>query len=177
MRPQRRSGTRSRTDGNDGPPSGEFARAEPAAEAPTTTCVRQVDVEAGDRVVSLRQRLRPAGRRATLARGGRLVRTTATPPAHRLCAPATTPPDPAWSGPAKAVRPSRPRWGGLPAEGLGALLAAPPRPMAPGRVELADGSFAPGFRCEPEAVDGAREITTYGGGRAVLPTLSRIAAS
>ena len=35
-------------------------------------------------------------------------------------------------------------------------------------LELADGSLVPGFLCEPEALDGAREITTFGGWRAAL---------
>ena len=54
----------------------------------------------------------------------------------------------------------------LPPEGLGALTAALPRPMALGRVELADGTTAPGFLCEPAALDGAEDITAYGGWRA-----------
>jgi allophanate hydrolase len=40
--------------------------------------------------------------------------------------------------------------------------------MALGRVGLADGTTAPGFLCEPEAVDSAADITTYGGWRAFL---------
>ncbi|WP_438827619.1 allophanate hydrolase-related protein, partial [Streptomyces lunaelactis] len=41
-----------------------------------------------------------------------------------------------------------------------------PRPMTIGRVELADGTSAPGFLCEPAALDGAEDITEYGGWRA-----------
>ncbi|MFF2567130.1 allophanate hydrolase [Streptomyces sp. NPDC058084] len=103
-----------------------------------------------------------------LARGGRLLRTTTTAPAYRLYALDTVPPKPGLV---------RSREGGaaietevwrLPAEGLGSLLAALPRPMALGSVELADGSLVPGFLCEPEALQGAREITAYGGWRAAL---------
>ncbi|MDV5143907.1 allophanate hydrolase [Streptomyces sp. SBC-4] len=103
-----------------------------------------------------------------LALGGRLVRPTTTAPAYRLYALDTAPPKPGLV---------RAREGGaaieaevwqLPAEGLGALLAALPRPMALGSVELADGTSVPGFLCEPEALEGAREITSYGGWRAAL---------
>ena len=55
-----------------------------------------------------------------------------------------------------------------PAEGLGRLLAALPRPMALGSVELADGTHVPGFLCEPAALEGAEDITAYGGWRAYL---------
>ncbi|MFD4372482.1 hypothetical protein [Streptomyces sp. NPDC058486] len=46
-------------------------------------------------------------------------------------------------------------------EGLGALVAALPRPMADGTSEV-------GFLCEPEALKGAPDITAYGGWRAAL---------
>ncbi|WP_435972643.1 allophanate hydrolase [Streptomyces sp. Qhu_M48] len=112
-----------------------------------------------------------------LSLGGRLVRTTTTAPAYRLYALDTVPPKPGLV---------RVREGGaaietevwqLPAEGLGALLAALPRPMALGRVELADGGSVAGFLCAPEALDGAREITAYGGWRAALPALGDRAGS
>ncbi|MFI8293707.1 allophanate hydrolase [Streptomyces sp. NPDC085614] len=103
-----------------------------------------------------------------LSLGGRLERTTTTAPAYRLYALDTVPPKPGLV---------RVRDGGaaieaelwrLPAEGLGALLATLPRPMALGSVELADGGFVAGFLCEPQALDGARDITSYGGWRAAL---------
>ncbi|KOG36392.1 MULTISPECIES: allophanate hydrolase [Streptomyces] len=106
-----------------------------------------------------------------LALGGRLERGTTTAPAYRLYALDTVPPKPGLV---------RVREGGaaieaevwrLPAEGLGTLLSSLPRPMALGSVELTDGSFVPGFLCEPEAIDGAREITTYGGWRAALRSI------
>jgi allophanate hydrolase len=105
-----------------------------------------------------------------LALGGRLECTTTTADTYRLYALNTVPAKP---GPVRA------REGGrsieaevwqLPAEGLGALLAALPRPMAPGRVELADGRSVPGFLCEPPALEGAQDITAYGGRRALPRT-------
>ncbi|MGW3652011.1 allophanate hydrolase [Streptomyces sp. NPDC000878] len=106
-----------------------------------------------------------------LALGARLERTTTTAPVYRLHALATTPPKPG------LVHVGETETGGtaveaevwrLPAEGLGRFLAALPRPMALGRVELADGTHVPGFLCEPAALEGAEDITTYGGWRAYL---------
>ncbi|MGW3360273.1 allophanate hydrolase [Streptomyces bungoensis] len=103
-----------------------------------------------------------------LAAGGRLLRTTTTAPAYRLYALDTVPAKPglvrvgAGGGAVEAEV-----WR-LPAEGLGALAAALPRPMALGSVELADGSSVTGFLCEPLAVECARDITSFGGWRAYL---------
>ena len=106
-----------------------------------------------------------------LALGARLERTTTTAPVYRLHALATTPPKPG------LVHVGGTETGGaaieaevwrLPAEGLGSFLSALPRPMALGRVELADGTHVPGFLCEPAALVGAEDITTYGGWRAYL---------
>ncbi|MGW3241249.1 allophanate hydrolase [Streptomyces sp. NPDC001070] len=106
-----------------------------------------------------------------LALGGHLLRATTTAPEYRLFALATTPPKPG------LVRLPEAEHAGaaveaevweLPVEGLGRLLAALPRPMALGAVRLADGTTVPGFLCEPAALEGARDITEYGGWRAYL---------
>ncbi|MEU3424241.1 allophanate hydrolase [Streptomyces gardneri] len=107
-----------------------------------------------------------------LALGGRFVRTTTTAPVYRMYALDTTPPKPGLVRAREGGAAIEAEMWRLPAEGLGALVAALPRPMALGSVELADGSSVPGFLCEPEALDGAREITAYGGWRAALPTLA-----
>jgi len=107
-----------------------------------------------------------------LALGARLFRTTTTAPVYRLYALPTEPPKP---GLVRVGHPGTAEGAGtqieaeiweLPAEGLGALTAALPRPMALGRVELADGTAVAGFLCEPAALEGARDITSYGGWRA-----------
>lgn len=103
-----------------------------------------------------------------LSLGAELERTTTTAPAYRLYALSTTPPKPGLvhvgdGGAAVEAEVWR-----LPAEGLGRLLAELPRPMALGRVELADGGHVPGFLCEPPALEGAEDITAYGGWRAYL---------
>ncbi|NGO10116.1 allophanate hydrolase [Streptomyces sp. HC44] len=107
-----------------------------------------------------------------LALGAQLERTTRTAPVYRLHALATDPPKPGLvhvdaDGAAIEAEVWR-----LPAEGLGRLTAALPRPMALGRVTLADGSDVPGFLCEPSALDDARDITEYGGWRAYLDSLT-----
>ncbi|GAA2781249.1 allophanate hydrolase [Kitasatospora paracochleata] len=102
------------------------------------------------------------------ALGGRFVRTTTTSAAYRLYALDTVPPKPGLvRTPDGGAAVEAEVWQ-LPASGLGALLAALPRPMALGPVELADGSHVTGFLCEPAALRGAREITRFGGWRAYL---------
>lgn len=105
-----------------------------------------------------------------LSLGAELERTTTTAPVYRLHALSTTPPKPGLvhvgtEDPGAAIEAEVWR---LPAEGLGRLLAELPRPMTLGRVELTDGSHVPGFLCEPSALEGAEDITTYGGWRAYL---------
>ncbi|WP_405546231.1 allophanate hydrolase [Streptomyces phaeochromogenes] len=103
-----------------------------------------------------------------LALGARLERTTRTAPVYRLHALSTEPPKPGLVHVGEGGAAIEAEVWRLPAEGLGRLLAALPRPMALGRVELADGDEAPGFLCEPGALDGARDITEHGGWRAYL---------
>ncbi|MHB9849934.1 allophanate hydrolase [Streptomyces krungchingensis] len=104
-----------------------------------------------------------------LSLGAELERTTTTAPVYRLYALSTTPPKPGLVhvGPEEGGAVETEVWR-LPAEGLGRLLDALPRPMALGRVELADGSDVPGFLCEPAAIEGAQDITALGGWRAHL---------
>ncbi|MFF3408230.1 allophanate hydrolase [Streptomyces sp. NPDC002742] len=104
-----------------------------------------------------------------LSLGARLDRTTTTAAVYRLHALATSPPKPGLVhvGPSGGAAVETEVWT-LPADGLGRLLAALPRPMTLGSVELADGSCVPGFLCEPGALDGAPDITEYGGWRAYV---------
>ncbi|MEU8059781.1 allophanate hydrolase [Microbispora bryophytorum] len=142
---------------------------------------------ADDDLVAIARLLQPAVRLAVVgahlsgqplnheltARGARLLATTTTAARYRLHALATEPPKP---GLVRALEDGAPENGAaiecevweLPAEGLGDLLAALPRPMTLGRVELADGTNVPGFLCAPEGLRGAADITTYGGWRAYL---------
>jgi allophanate hydrolase len=56
----------------------------------------------------------------------------------------------------------------LPAAAFGSFLELVPAPLCIGRVELADGTWAPGFLCEPRALEGAEDVTALGGWRAWL---------
>ncbi|MGW1883609.1 allophanate hydrolase [Streptomyces sp. NPDC001970] len=101
-----------------------------------------------------------------LALGARLLRTTTTAPRYRLYALPTDPPKPGLVHVPEGGTPIEAEVWELPAEGLGRLVAALPRPMTIGRVTLADDTAVAGFLCEPEAIDGAEDITAYGAWRA-----------
>lgn len=56
----------------------------------------------------------------------------------------------------------------LPSSELGSFLSAIPAPLGLGKVELADGRWESGFICEPCGLEGATDITAFGGWRAYL---------
>jgi allophanate hydrolase len=56
----------------------------------------------------------------------------------------------------------------VPTAGLGQLLGQIPAPLGLGRVRLAGGREVTGFLVEAAGLDGAREITDFGGWRAYL---------
>jgi len=101
--------------------------------------------------------------------GATLVKATSTAPLYRLFAlPGTTPPKPGLvrvgaGGAAIAVE----VWE-LPLDGYGHFVAGIPAPLGIGTITLEDGSAVQGFLCESVAVEGAREVTSYGGWRAFL---------
>ncbi|MFJ3305689.1 allophanate hydrolase [Streptomyces sp. NPDC086549] len=103
-----------------------------------------------------------------LALGARLDRTTTTAPVYRLHALRTTPPKPGLVHVGEGGAAIEAEVWRLPADGLGRLLAALPRPMALGSVELADGARVPGFLCEPSALVDTEDITRYGSWREYL---------
>lgn len=103
-------------------------------------------------------------------RGARLLRTTTTSSRYRLYALAgTTPPKPGLvrmaAGAAAAITVEV--WE-MPLRRFGELVAEVPAPLAIGSLELADGTWVRGFVCEPAALDGARDITAFGGWRQFL---------
>jgi allophanate hydrolase len=101
----------------------------------------------------------------------RLVTQTVTAPDYRLFALATTPPKPGlarapgFAGAGIVVE----VWA-LTAENFGRFVAALPSPMGIGKVMLADGSVHAGFLCEAYALEGAKDITEFGGWRAYVST-------
>ena len=103
-------------------------------------------------------------------RGGRLLTATRTSPPYRLFHLAgTTPPKPGlrrtpgYEGAGIEVE----VWA-LPLAAFGSFVAGVPAPMGIGMVELADGSWVKGFLCEAYALEGAQDITDFGGWRGYL---------
>jgi allophanate hydrolase len=111
------------------------------------------------------------------SRGGRCVAATTTAPVYRLHAlPGTVPPRPglvrngsdaAGQGTAIAVE----VWE-LSIPAFGAFVAEVPPPLAIGTVTLADGSEVKGFVCEPAGLEGATDISGFGGWRAYCEHVS-----
>ena len=56
----------------------------------------------------------------------------------------------------------------VPAEHFGSFVAGIPAPLGIGKVRLADGSQCSGFICEPYGIDGAENVTEFGGWRAYM---------
>jgi allophanate hydrolase len=107
------------------------------------------------------------GELKTLA--GRLVETTMTAPDYKLYALDTMPPKPgmlrveAGSGTGVELE----IWA-LSAAAFGEFVAAIPPPLSIGTIRLADGRNVKGFLVEPAALDGARDISAFGGWRAFM---------
>lgn len=101
-----------------------------------------------------------------IERGAQFLAATRTAPRYRLHALAgTTPPKPGLShtgttggGAAIAVETYA-----LTQEAFGRFVSAVPSPLVIGTVELADGRSVKGFLCEPRALEGAQDITSFGG--------------
>ncbi|TAD90456.1 MAG: allophanate hydrolase [Alphaproteobacteria bacterium] len=135
----------------------------PASIGPTTSPDRIPVVVVGAHLSGL-----PLNPQLTSA-GGRLLAVTHTAAIYRLYALAGfTPPRPGMvrvseDGVALAVE----VWD-LPAEAFGRFVAGIPAPLGIGTVTLADGSTAPGFLCEPVALAGARDLSSFGGWRAAM---------
>ncbi len=104
-----------------------------------------------------------------IERGATLLQATHTAAHYRLFAlPNTQPPKPGLKrvpedGAAIAVE----VWN-MPLSQLGSFLALIPPPLGLGSVELADGTWVHGFICEGYALEGAQDVTAYGGWRAFI---------
>ena len=102
--------------------------------------------------------------------GGRLVEQSATAAHYRLYALAgTKPAKPGLlrvkNGAGVAIEVEI--WA-LSESAFGRFVAAVPRPLSIGTVELGDGRSIKGFLVEAEAIDGARDISSFGGWRAFV---------
>jgi allophanate hydrolase len=124
-----------------------------------------------------------------LAAGGTLLGPARTAPSYRLYALDTRPPKPGLvrvapvhpaissrdvpAGCAGAGEPIAGEVWRLPAAGFARFMAGLAAPMTIGRVGLDDGRDVLGFLCEPAAVCGAADITSFGGWRAWRAWLGR----
>jgi allophanate hydrolase len=103
------------------------------------------------------------------ALGGRFLCEAATSPDYRLFALAGGPPARPGllrvtdNGESVAVE----IWA-VPTAGLGKLIGQIPAPLGLGRVRLGDGREVTGFLSEAAGLEGARDITAFGGWRAFL---------
>jgi len=145
-------------------PLGATGRALPTA-APSNTpapgCVRLAVVGAHLSGMPLNHQL--------TSRDAVLVEQTLTAPRYNLYAlPGTVPPKPGLAqvstdGAAIIVE----LWD-IPLARFGEFVAEIPAPLGIGNLNLADGRSVKGFICEPYALDGARNITSFGGWRAFI---------
>jgi allophanate hydrolase len=102
-------------------------------------------------------------------RSARLIKTARTTPGYSFYALAgTTPAKPGLVFDGEGA-------GGIEVEiwemddaAFGSFVALIPPPLGIGTLKLADGSLVKGFVCEPYAIRGATDITSYGGWRAWL---------
>ena len=53
----------------------------------------------------------------------------------------------------------------IPLNNVGIFLNTVPSPLGLGTVELRDGRWVKGFICEPYGLEGAKDVTAYGGWR------------
>ena len=103
------------------------------------------------------------------ALGARLLEAALTAPDYRLYALDTTPPKPGMLRvDAGAGHPIKLELWALPAAAFGKFVAAIPPPLGIGTIRLADGRGVKGFVVEPVAIDGARDISAFGGWRAYM---------
>lgn len=107
--------------------------------------------------------------------GGRLIAATSTAPDYKLYAlKGTTPPKPgmlrASNGEGAAIQVEV--WV-LSTKAFGTFVAAIPSPLSIGTVNLSDGTSAKGFLVEAAAIEGARDITSFGGWRAFVAAQSK----
>jgi len=115
-------------------------------------------------VVGAHLRGQPLNHQLT-SRRARFVRRTRTAPRYRLYALANTqPPKPGL----RRVAEKLPQgieievWA-LDEAGFGSFVAEIPPPLGIGTLELEDGGSVKGFLCEPIGLEGARDITEFGG--------------
>jgi len=108
--------------------------------------------------------------------GGRLLEAAVTAPDYKLYALPTTPPKPGMLRvePGKGSVIELEIWA-LPPAAFGAFVAAIPSPLGIGTIRLADGRGVKGFVVEAAGLDGARDISAFGGWRAYMAEKTKAA--
>jgi allophanate hydrolase len=98
-----------------------------------------------------------------------LVEQTTSAATYRLYAlPGTVPPKPGLARVAEDGAAIIVELWDIPQARFGEFVAEIPAPLGIGNLQLADGRWVKGFICEPYALAGARDITSFGGWRAFI---------
>ena len=101
------------------------------------------------------------------------VERSRTAASYRLFALAnTTPPKPGLVKSASGAPIEIELWD-IPLAQFGSFVAEIPTPLGIGTLELEDGRSVKGFICEPIGLEGARDISSFGGWRAYVANLQR----
>ncbi|HVU35181.1 MAG TPA: hypothetical protein VHE61_17230, partial [Opitutaceae bacterium] len=99
-------------------------------------------------------------------RGGRMVWSGRTAPQYRLYAlPGTTPPKPGMIRVAEGGAAIEVEVWEVPTGEFGSFVALVPSPLCIGSITLESGAVVKSFLCESAALDGARDISEFGGWR------------
>ncbi len=104
------------------------------------------------------------------------VETTTTSADYTLYAlPGTVPPKPGLARQEAGQKIIVELWD-IPKARFGEFVAEIPTPLGMGNVELADGRWVKGFICEPYGLNGAKNISEFGGWRAYIQSLQATTA-
>ena len=100
-----------------------------------------------------------------LERGAAFAKEIKTAPVYRMYALPETPERPGLVRVKQGGAAVEAEVWNVPADTLGGLIAGISAPLGFGKVQLSDGTNCEGFLCESEALDGAVDITEFGGFR------------
>jgi allophanate hydrolase len=114
-----------------------------------------------------------------LERDATLLASTHTSPDYKLFAlPNTLPPKPGLLRVSPGSgHPIEVELWEMPQAQFGSFMALIPEPLGIGSLKLADGSTVKGFNCEPLALQGAIDISAFGGWRNYLAALAKSGAA
>jgi allophanate hydrolase len=145
-------------------PASDLPSDPPAGTAGGAVSVRLAVVGAHLRGLALNHQLQDVG--ATF------VTATRTAPSYRLFAlPHSQPKKPGLQRIASGGAALEIELWDVPSETFGAFMAKVPAPLGIGNLECEDGQWVKGFICEAYALQGADDITSFGGFRAYLASL------